>query len=191
MVVPPAPDGALTHSGRRWLVLGLVLVLVAALATIGWQVVQRATGPEDPQPTRERVMSLSEQFLLRINNYGPDMLDDSEQMPDYRESVRELLTPKFAADFDENVAIAEQTVVQAGVERSAEVYATGVSAIDEDSAEVLVAGRILQSLPSKDERVEADPIPFRMIVSVVRIDGEWLVDDYDPASRAGEPEEEQ
>src|SRR5690606_15288536 len=98
---------------------------------------------------------------------------------------------------EENVPLAEQSVAQVAVERSAEVFATGVSDLDPDSAEVLVAGRILQSVPAagtngkgsgpgKDspepERVDSEPVPFRMVVSLRLVEGEWLVDDYAPAS---------
>ncbi len=67
------------------------------------------------------------------------------------------------------------------------MFATGVSDIDSDSAQALVAGRINQSLAGQgDERVESEPVPFRYVVDLVRIDGEWLVDDWDTATRAAE-----
>ena len=77
-------------------------------------------------------------------------------MPKYRELVEEVITPKFAADFEKNAPLAEATVKQAGLARTAEVFSTGVSAIDSDSATALVAGSITQSYPKSpgsDERV--------------------------------------
>ncbi len=193
MVVPPAPAGSglttasddrSTAPAFRWLLAGVLgALLVLSAAVLVWLLV-RSGDADDTQAEREQVMSTAQQFALRINTYGPDLLDDQEQMPDYRTGVSELLTPKFAADFDKNVSIAEQTVVQAGIERSGEVFATGVSDLDSDSARALVAGRINQSVSGGGERVESDPVPFRYVVDLVRIDGEWLVDDWDTASRA-------
>ncbi|MBA3782216.1 MAG: hypothetical protein H0X12_10240 [Nocardioides sp.] len=196
MVVPPAPAGSglttpasddrPTASAFRWLLAGVLgVLLVVSAGVLVWLLV-RGGDADDTQAEREQVMSTAQQFALRINTYGPDLLDDKEQMPDYRTGVSELLTPKFAADFDKNVSIAEQTVVQAGIARKGEVFAIGVSDIDSDSAQALVAGRIDQSLAKGDDRVDSDPVPFRYVVELVRIDGEWLVDDWDTASRAGQ-----
>ncbi len=182
----PASDDRPTAAAFRWLLAGVLgVLLVVSAGVLVWLLV-RGGDADDTQAEREQVMSTAQQFALRINTYGPDMLDDKEQMPDYRTGVSELLTPKFAADFDKNVSIAEQTVVQAGIERQGEVFATGVSDIDSDSAQALVAGRINQSLDSGGERVASDPVPFRYVVDLVLIDGEWLVDDWDTASRAGQ-----
>ena len=121
--------------------------------------------------------------MLRINTYGPDLLE-GDTMPKYRELVEEVITPKFAADFEKNAPLAEATVKQAGLARTAEVFSTGVSAIDADSATALVAGSITQSYPKtpgSDERVRdragAVPRPGRRWS---RSKGAWLVDDFSP-----------
>jgi Mce-associated membrane protein len=127
-------------------------------------------------------MAQSEQFMLRVNTSGPDRLD-GDTMPQYRKLVEEVITPKFAADFEKNVPAAEQTVKQAGLARTCEVFSTGVSAIDADSATALVAGSFTNSYPKtagSDERVDTDPAPFRVQVSLVKIKGTWLVDDFTP-----------
>ena len=66
------------------------------------------------QSERESVMAQAEQFMLRINTYGPDLLE-GDTMPKYRELVEEVITPKFAADFEKNAPLAEATVKQAGL----------------------------------------------------------------------------
>ena len=68
-------------------------------------------------------------------------------MPEYRERVKEVITPKFAVSFEKEAATAEQLVAQARISRQAEVFATGVSAIDDDSATALVAGTFTDSHP--------------------------------------------
>ena len=60
-----------------------------------------ATAASDAAQTdREAVMSQAEQFVLRLNTYGPDQLDDQGHLTEYRDQVKEVITPKFAADFE-------------------------------------------------------------------------------------------
>jgi hypothetical protein len=178
------------HRLRLALLVVLTLLLVAAVAAVAHLGATRSVpalgigGEQDAlQSQRERVMAQAEQFMLRINTYGPDKLADDGTMPDYRKLVDEVITPKVAADFEKNAPLAEATVKQAGLARTAEVFSTGVSAIDSDSATALVAGSITQSYPKKpgsDQRVQTEPAPFRVQVSLVRIKGTWLVDDFQP-----------
>ncbi len=131
-------------------------------------------------------MAQAEQFMLRINTYGPDLLADDGTMPDYRKLVEEVITPKFAADFEKNVPLAEATVKQAGLARTAQVFSTGVSAIDSDSATALVAGSITQSYPKSpgsDRAGQTEPAPFRVQVSLVKIKGTLAGRRLQPAHR--------
>ena len=169
--------------------LALALVVVACVALLVWMSVggrASADGGLELPDEREQAMSLTDQFVKRLGNYSPDMLDDSGQMPDYREQVREVITPKFAADFDKQVTTAEQLVAQAGITRSTEVFATAVSSIDDDSARVLVAGAFTDSYEQgtgeKARTIDQEPLPFRFTVDLVMIEGEWLVDDFAPVS---------
>lgn len=152
---------------------------------------------------REQLLSLSREFATRFNTYDSSMLDDQGQLPDYR-AVSELMTPKFADVFDKNVTLPEKTVAELDVASVGTVYAVGVESQDDDSAEVLVAGTVELSYPysedgndggqggsggdggsssgdSSDEppRVSTGPQRFRYEVSLVKVDGTWLVDDVD------------
>jgi hypothetical protein len=165
----------------------LVVVLLASGGTMIWLLADRGGASDDVQGRRETVMSQAEQFMLRVNTYGPDLLDDSGQMPDYRKGVIELITPKFKNDFEQQVSYAEATVKQAHLERTAKVIATGVSTLDQDSAVVLVAGNFTDSYPKDPKkpngpRVDVDPVPFRGEVTLVLKDGDWLVDDFSPVT---------
>jgi Mce-associated membrane protein len=172
----PAPEDA---PGRaRWrtvLAALLALVVAAAVTSMVWL---SASGPGadgglNLPDEREQVMSLTSQFVKRLGTYSPDMLDDSGQMTDYRDQVREVITPKFAADFDKEVATAEQLVAQGGITRTADVFSTAVSSIDDDSARVLVAGAFNDSYAqgegSKATVVDQEPLPFRFTVDLVRL----------------------
>lgn len=203
MAVPPAPDAqpGLTSSSThtptgsgprsetfRLALLGvLVLALLASGGTMIWLLADRDSGTDDLQSSRETVMNQAEQFMLRVNTYGPDLLDDNGEMPEYRKRVLEVITPKFKASFEQGVKAAEASVTQAGLARTAKVFATGVSSLDADSAVVLVAGQFANSYPKNPDkpdgpRVQVDPVPFRVEVTLVLTGGDWLVDDFSPVT---------
>ncbi len=141
-------------------------------------------GSDEAQTDREVVMAQTQQFVLRLNTYGPSMLDARGQMPEYRSRVKAVITPKFAVSFDRSVAIAEQSVKGYGLHRTCAVFATGVELLDSDTAQVLVAGSFSQAArSSKGKEVPTgEPAPFRLRVSLDKIDGRWLVDDYQPVT---------
>ena len=203
VAVPPAPDhapgltsnatpdspaeaGSSSANLRVVLVGVLVVALLASTGVLVWLLAGRRGQAEDLQHEREAVMAQAEQFMLRVNTYGPDLLDDKGQMPKYRDLVEEIITPKFQTSFEGGVTAAEQSVQQAGVGRTAEVFATGVSSIDSDSATALVAGSFTNSYPQgkADGRVLDDPAPFRVEVTLVKSDGKWLVDNFSPVTGA-------
>jgi hypothetical protein len=188
---PTAPRAALF---RLVLFVLLALALVASIVAVPVLLAHRQVtvfgatfGTDDAavvQADREAAMAETEQFVLRVNTYGPRLLDSQGQMPAYRSRVKGVITPKFAVSFDKNVSVAEKSVKTYGLDRTCAVFATGVEVIDSDSAQVLVAGSISQTvLNRKGKRVSTgEPSPFRLRVSLDKIDGRWLVDDYQPVT---------
>ncbi|WP_435746637.1 hypothetical protein [Nocardioides sp. SYSU DS0663] len=176
---------------RFALLTGLVVVFLAGVIGSAVIAVLAASGvggdAAETQQRREAVMSQARQFMLRVNTYGPDLLE-GDQMPEYRDLVTDVMTDKFETSFLQGVTAAEQTVAQAGIERTAEVFSTGVSELEEGRATVLVAGAFTNSYPARGknaeegERVETEPQSFRVEVELVRTDGEWLVDDFSPVT---------
>lgn len=199
------PGAAAASRGfRLGLLVVLVLVLVGSLAWTGYLVATRTSEASGSLPERvgsvlsgenaiaaqrEEIMDVASQFMLRVNSYGPEDLAEDGTMPGYRERVGELITPAFRADFESQVGTAEQTVAQAQVGRSAEVYGTGVATMDADSATALVAGAFTNTYPGNGrragERIDTPPSAFRVRVSLVKVDGEWLVDDFAPVTGSG------
>ena len=182
---PPAP------LWRLLLAAVLVLVCLACSGLVAWRLSAPTSGSSlglDAPDDRERVMSLTDQFVKRLGTYSPDMIDASGQMPAYRDQVHEVITPKFAADFDKQVTTAEQLVAQAGITRSTDVFATAISSIDDDSARALVAGAFTDSYTQGSGKAQQttpqEPLPFRFTVDLVMIEGEWLVDDFTPVTGA-------
>lgn len=200
MVVPPTPAGdagvtddrapsATPASSERpaarmrvRLLAALLALLLLGVAALVWVALSRAGGPgggdaDTAQEERDAVMSTSEQFLLRMGTYGPDLVDDEGRMTDYRDRVEEVITDKFAEDFAEQATVAEQLVAQADQQREAEVFASGVASVDDDTATTLVAGAFTDTYGDGEPQA---PSSFRMEVELVRVDGEWLVDDFSP-----------
>jgi Mce-associated membrane protein len=189
--LPSAPRAAVF----RLALLGvLVLALVVSLVWIPILLAHRQigvfgheVGTDDAAATqadREAAMASTQQFVLRVNTYGPRLLDSQGRMPQYRSRVEAVITPKFAASFEKSVPVAEQSVKTYGLDRTCAVYATGVEVVDSDSAQVLVAGSISQTVVNhQGKRVSTgEPSPFRLRVSLDKIDGTWLVDDYQPVT---------
>lgn len=196
MAVPPAEGdrpGVTSASRVRRILPGiLVVALVVLLGAGAWLVTTRVAevpavglrlgSPTEAQQERTEALRTGRTFVERMSEFGPDDLE-GQKMPGYRERVSELMSPKFSEAFlDTGVQLAEATVAQAKMGRSVEVDSAGVEEIHADSAEILVAGAITNSYPNPDGdgRVEDQPLPFRYRVSLVKIEGEWLVDNYVP-----------
>jgi hypothetical protein len=168
----------------RVVVLGvLVVVLLTGCGTLVWLLAGRRGQAEDLQKQREAVMSQTQQFMLRMGTYGPDLLDDKGGMPEYRSRVKAVITPKFAVSFDKQAGTVEQLVAQSGVSRQADVFATGVSTLDGDSATALVAGTFTDTYK---KAAQPEIIPFRIRVTLVETGGRWRVDDFTPVTGASQ-----
>ena len=169
----------------RLVLLGVLAVALVAAVVSAVVLKSHRTGAADAlQADREAAMATTQQFVMRVNTYGPSLLDSNGQMPTYRSRVKAVITPKFAASFDQSVPVAEQSVKNYGLSRTCAVFSTGVEVIDSDSAQVLVAGTISQTVRNHHGKQVAagEPAPFRLRVSLDKIDGNWLVDDYAPVT---------
>jgi hypothetical protein len=190
----PVEDGAQTPRQATRFRAVLLGVLAVALAVSGAFAVHLGSSrhvwpfsgasADSAQADREAVMAQTQQFVLRLNTYGPDLLDSQGRMPEYRSRVKAVITPKFAVSFDQSVGVAEQSVKSYGLRRTCAVFATGVELLDSDTAQVLVAGSFSQTARnSKGKEVPTgEPAPYRLRVSLDKIDGQWLVDDYQPVT---------
>jgi Mce-associated membrane protein len=191
---PRAGSGVSPRSATfRIVLLGvLVIALLASAGVLVWLLADRRGESDGLQAEREAVMSQTEQFVLRLNTYGPDQLDDQNHLPDYEKQVTAVITPKFASDFDKSgLPIAEKVVAQSGYGRAAKVFGVGVESMDEDSATAIIAAGLSGSYPDPKhpddatKRVSTDADVLRWEVKLVKVDGKWLVDDYTLATGGG------
>ncbi|GAB2970718.1 hypothetical protein [Nocardioides montaniterrae] len=130
---------------------------------------------------REQALGRAQDVATRFNTYSPDMLDASGDMPKY-DALSQEMTAKFGSVFLDNSRLAAATVKQTQTRRSAHVYAAGLSSIDADSAQAIVAGTVRLAYPNPKRKgawIEFDPVQFRYVVSMVKQHGQWLVDDID------------
>lgn len=152
-------------------VLVALILLGTGAAVAGW-LVQREPGDALARlEERGDVTRVAEQFTVRVNNYS------SESVDAYKTSVGELLSTKFSSEFDQAMEDIVVQVQEAQMESQGEVLASGVATLDDDSARVLVvADATVKTVFDERQR------HFRWEVSLVKVDGEWLVDDFTPVA---------
>lgn len=155
---------------RTAMVAVLALLLVAAVAAGTWGYT-RMSSAEDELEARADVVSVAEQFTVAVNNY------DSESIDQYQSTVDKLLSTKFQGQFNEAMQDIVTRVQQAKMQSEGKVLASGVATIDDDSARVLVVSDAsVKTVYDQRQR------HFRWEVSLVKVDGKWLVDDFSPVA---------
>lgn len=171
----------------RWGTLALLVVLlVASLAVLGWHLARNDDGDSSLSSERESAMAFADRFMRTANTYGPSMLSKNRKtMPSYRAAVEKMLTAKFATEFEQTVPYAEAIVANNDVKRTATVFQTGVAAIDDDTATVLVAGQYTLSMPKKgSSKPLKEQQLFRVDVDLVKTHGAWKVDNWEASEKA-------
>lgn len=171
--VPPEQDRRrLTLSPAvSWVLAGaFALLLVAGAAALVWSVSDLRESQEELE-ARADVARVAEQFTAQVNAY------DAASVDDYKASVSRLLSTKFRAEFDKAMEDIVASVRQAQMKSRGEVLVSGVSSVDPDSARALVvADAEVRTVFDTRQR------HFRWEVSLVKVDGRWLVDDFTPVT---------
>jgi Mce-associated membrane protein len=175
-------DGETPSRGRALLAAGLLVLLVLGLVVAGYLGYRVANPTEEPfnpaagstlpsERERSQAVATAEQFTLRMDNVtGSDF-------EGYVEGINELLTAKAQAENEESLEVLQQTYEAAEVEGTGEILLSGVSAISEDSATVLVAHDADVTTTQGDIQHY-----YRWTVDLVKVDGEWRVDGFTPVS---------
>ncbi len=160
----------------RWgVVAALALLIVLALVAVVVEVVSlrpRSAETRADQAAQSEVVRAAERFTVQVNTY------DAGSMDSYQSAMNSMMSPKFRADYQKVIDQLASTIKQAKVSSKGDVLASAVASVDTDSAQVLVVS---------DASVKTIYDPnlarhFRWEVSLVKINGTWLVNDFTPVA---------
>ena len=174
---PAASDAATTGgtAGLRWGIAGfLALVAVLAAVILVLEVTSlrlRAEEAQADRAARSDVVRAAERFAVQVNNYDVSSVDR------YQATITPLLSPKFKDEFEKAMTDIITSVKQAKMTSKGEVLSSAVASLDPDSAQVLVV-----SDANVKTVFDTRARHFRWEVSLVRIDGRWLVDNFTPVA---------
>ena len=174
--VAARPEPARGDARRRWGALAvLIAVAVVAAVLVVLEVTTlrpQAASAKTDQESRSAVTRAAERFTVQVNTY------DASSMASYQRSMNSMMSPKFKADYKKVIGQLASTIKQAKVRSRGEVLASAVASVDADSAQVLVVS-------DASVKTVFDPNVarhFRWEVSLVKINGTWLVDDFSPVA---------
>jgi len=160
----------------RWgVAAALALLIVLALVAVAVEVVSlrpRSAETRADQAAQSEVVRAAERFTVQVNTY------DAGSMDSYQSAMNSMMSPKFRADYQKVIDQLASTIKQAKVSSKGDVLASAVASVDTDSAQVLVVS---------DASVKTIYDPnlarhFRWEVSLVKINGTWLVNDFTPVA---------
>lgn len=163
----------MTVRQTRLLAYGLAAALVVAIA-FGVVVSVFGVGSSAAESTQEsaarkEVQRVASAFAVNVNTYSSGRIDG------YTKRVRPLLTDSFEKSFSKAIDQIVSQMRSAKISSKGEVLVTGVSSIDRDSATVLVVSDADVSTAA-GERARH----FRWEVDLVRKNGAWLVNRFQP-----------
>lgn len=173
----PGPGGSAAASPTlRWsLAALLVLVSVVAAVVVTLEISSlRPRSQEQASQDKDRsaAVAAAERFTVQYNTYDPASLSG------YAKRVETMLSPKSATDFSKTIDDVRQAITTGKVDSKGQVLASAVASIDPDSAQVLVVADADVSTVYDKSLARH----FRWQVSMVKINGRWLVDKYEPVS---------
>lgn len=120
---------------------------------------------------RHQAVAAGEQFCLRMDNV------DGSDPEGYVKRVAELLTTKQKAKFTSEFSDFQKLGVEPDLKGTGTILASGLADIDLDSATVLVAHD--SSVVTKTGTTQRH---YRWTVTLRKVSGHWLVDDFTPVS---------
>jgi hypothetical protein len=148
----------------------LAVLLVAAVAAAVWLGLKTHAASQE-RDDRAAAANVASQFALRVDTF------DGKDMDSYGKSVQGLLTTKYKSEFEKQFAPFKQVYAKAQASSTGKVLMTAVGSYDPDSASVLVVhdGSVKSKLGSQVRHQ-------RWAVDLVKVDGKWLVDDFNPVN---------
>jgi uncharacterized protein (UPF0333 family) len=149
-------------------VLAVVLVLAVGAAVFFGL---KSKSADDSQQERASASSVASQFALRMDNV------DGTNFDKYIKGINELLTTKAKTKNQKTFESIKQSYEAAKVKGTGKVLLTAVGDSDDDSATVLVVHDA--SVKTTQGNIDHH---YRWSVDVVKVNGEWRVDDFNPVN---------
>lgn len=159
-------------AGRAVTLLGalLVLLLVAGVVTaVVFGIKLRAQDRE--QQDQAKATTVASQFALRMDQV------DGTDFSKYLKGINELLTTKAQTKNSQTFAVLQKTYEAAKVKGTGKVLLDAVASYDPDSATVLVVHDASVTTTQGDIQHH-----YRWSVDLVKVGGQWLVDDFSPVN---------
>lgn len=153
------------------LVIGVLVLLLVAASVAAVVFAGKANAADERRKDRAAAAAVAEQFALRMDKV------DGTDFEGYVKGINELLTTKAKTKNTEVFDVMKQSYETAKVKGTGRVLLTAVGDSDPDSANVLVV---------HDAEVETTQgnidHHYRWTVSMVKVKGSWLVDDFNPVN---------
>ena len=154
-----------------WIIgIALCVVLVLAAGTAVWLGL-KARDADDKQQERAAASSVASQFALRMDNV------DGTNFDKYIKGINELLTTKAKTKNQKTFESIKQSYEAAKVKGTGKVLLTAVGDSDDDSATVLVVHDA--SVKTTQGNIDHH---YRWSVDVVKVNGDWRVDNFNPVN---------
>ena len=152
--------------------LGYIALILLTVGSLAAGVFLLVRGPqlapyEDPA-ARQEVRAAAEQFATAINTYDVTDLDP------YVKRVKPLLTDDLAEQFEASTQDLLANFAETKIISKGSVKQVAISSMDADSAETLAAITVA-TLP---ENLQFGQPRLRWRISLVKVDGKWLVDNF-------------
>jgi len=153
----------------RGLVVALIASTVAFVATLATLVVVLVDQRSDEQAAQD-ALALAREYAVVMSTFDYQDLDAN------REQIAQMSTPAFAERYSALVDALGELVTEGQGSAEARTLHAAVESLDGDTATVLV---FADQTATNIESPEGGTSRFRMVFSLVRTDGRWLVDNVE------------
>jgi len=167
---PQRPAPRISARTVRIISAVLTVLLVLAAGTALWLGL-KANSSDERQQERATASSVASQFALRMDNV------DGTNFDKYIKGINDLLTTKAKTKNQKTFEAIKQSYEAAKVKGTGKVLLTAVGDSDDDSATVLVVHDA--SVKTTQGNIDHH---YRWSVDVVKVNGEWRVDDFNPVN---------
>lgn len=167
-VVTGGPVAGARRSGWLLPVTLLAAALTLVLLTLSWWTFDRTRDLEDAEAAARAVRALAAERVERILSYDHESFDEDQA------AALDLMTPDFRSQYEPTVSEIREAALRQ--ERTQESRAVGVSVLSATS-ETVRALLFVNSVSSTEGDDAQEITQNRVTVTMVRQDGDWLVDD--------------